>query len=137
MTLWQLVQDIRRFVHPTTLRPRLRPHFIDRLPEAERTIGDGELRPDRQTAPLKIEQQLFPGLRALADAVGEPDEFLLSFRCGADDHEQTLRVIFKPSLDVDAIDPKVNISLGRQIANEPAGALVDLSVLKARNGRSG
>ena len=43
--LWQLVQDIRRFVYPAALRSRLRPHLIDRLPEAERPVGDGELRP--------------------------------------------------------------------------------------------
>src|SRR5271169_5704838 len=63
--------------------------------------------------PLEIEQQLLPGLRALADAVGKPDEFLLAFGGGADDHEQTLRVIFEPGLDVDAIGPEVDISLGR------------------------
>src|SRR5271170_6138497 len=86
---------------------------IDRLPEAQRPVGDGELRPCCQTAPLEIEQQLLPGLRALADAVGKPDEFLLAFGGGADDHEQTLRVIFEPGLDVDAIGPEVDISLGR------------------------
>src|SRR5260370_32279759 len=88
--LWQLVQDIRRLVHPAALRMRLRPHFIDRLPEAERPVGDCELRPDRQTAPLEIEQQLLPGLRVLADAVGKPDEFLLAFGRRADDDAQTL-----------------------------------------------
>src|ERR1700688_3389429 len=72
--LWQLVQDIRRFVHPAALCTRLRPHLIDRLPEAERPVGDGELRPYCQTAPLEIEQELLPGLRALADAVGKPNE---------------------------------------------------------------
>jgi hypothetical protein len=70
--LWQPVQDIRGFVHPAALRSCLRPHLVDRLPEAERPIGDGEPRVDRQTAPLEIEQQLLPGLRALADAVASP-----------------------------------------------------------------
>src|ERR1700692_706190 len=55
--LWQLVQDIRRFVHPAALCTRLRAHLIDRLPEAERPVGDGELRPYCQTAPLEIEQE--------------------------------------------------------------------------------
>src|SRR5204863_4367107 len=117
------------------LRPRLRPHLIDRLPESERPVGDGELRRDCQTAPAEIEQQLLPGLRALADAVGKPDEFLLAFGCGADDHEQTLRVIFEPGLDVDAIDPEVNVSLARQIAIEPAGVFVGPGLLQAPNGR--
>src|SRR5712691_13216529 len=82
--LWQLVQDIRGFVNPAALCTRLRPHLIDRLPEAERSVGDSELRGDRQTAPLEIEQQLLPGLRALADAVGKPDQLLLAFGGGAD-----------------------------------------------------
>src|SRR5271169_2973930 len=56
---------------------------------------------------------------------------------GADDHEQTLRIIFEPGLDVDAIDPEVNIPLGGQVAIEPAGVFVDPSLLQARNGRSG
>src|SRR5271163_3864422 len=83
------------------------------------------------------EQQLLPGLRALADTVGKPDEFLPAFGGGADDHEQTLRIIFEPGLDVDAIDPEVNIPLGGQVAIEPAGVFVDPSLLQARNGRSG
>ena len=134
--LWQPVQDIRRFVHPTALCSRLRPHLIDRLPEAERPIGDGELRGDCETAPLEIEQQLLPGLHALADAVGKPNQFLLAFGGGTDDHEQALRIIFEPGLDVDAIGPDVDISLGRQVAIAPAGVLVDLGLFQACDGRS-
>jgi hypothetical protein len=59
------------------------------------------------------------------------------FGGGADDHEQTLRVIFEPGLDVDAIDPEVNVSLARQIAIEPAGVFVGPGLLQAPNGRGG
>jgi hypothetical protein len=62
--LWKLVQDIRGFVHPTPLRTRLRPHLIDRPPEAERPVGHGKLRRHRQTAPLEIEEELLPRLRS-------------------------------------------------------------------------
>jgi hypothetical protein len=111
---------------------------LDRcFPEAKRAIGDGKLRSDCQTAPLEIEQQFLPGLRALADAVGKADKFLLAFGGGADDHEQALRIIFEPGLHVDAIDPEVNISLARQIAIEPAGVFVGPGLLQAPNGRSG
>src|SRR5208283_6043978 len=133
--LWQLVEDIRRFVHPTTLRTRLRPHLIDRLPEAKRPVSNGELRRHRQTAPLEIEEEFLPRLRALADAVGKANEFLLAFGSGANDHEQTLRVVLEPSLDVDAIDPEVNILLGGQIAIKPAGVFVHPRLLQARDGR--
>ena len=132
-----LFKTIRGFMHPAALRARLRPHLVDRLPEAERSIGDGELRVDRQTAPLEIEQKLLPRLRALADAVGKPNQFLLAFGGGADDHQQALRIIFEPSLDVDAIGPDVDISFGGQVAIEPAGVFVDPSLLQPRNGRSG
>ncbi len=37
--LGQLVQDIRGFMHPATLRSCLRPHLSDRLPTAERPVG--------------------------------------------------------------------------------------------------
>src|SRR3990170_4898346 len=134
--LWQLVQDIRRLVHPAALPARLWPYLIDRLPEAECPVSDSELRRDRQAAPLEIEQQLLPGLRALANAVGKPNEFLLAFGGGADDHEQTLRVIFEPGLDVDALAPNVDIPLGGQVAVAPAGVLVDPGLLQARNARS-
>jgi hypothetical protein len=54
-------------------------------------IGNGELRVDRQTA--QIEQQFLPGLRALADAVGKPNRFLLALAAGADDHELPLALV--------------------------------------------
>ena len=84
---------------------------------------------------FEIEQQLLPGLRALADAVGKPNQFLLAVGGGADDDQQALRIVFKPSLDVDAIGPDVDIPLGGQVAIEPAGVLVDPGLLQPRNGR--
>ena len=50
------------------------------------------------------------------DAVGKSDEFLLAFGSGADNYEQTLRVVLEPGLDVDAIGPGVSVPLGRQVA---------------------
>jgi hypothetical protein len=38
------------------------PHFLDRLPEAERAIGDRQFRPDREPAPLQVKEQFLPGL---------------------------------------------------------------------------
>jgi hypothetical protein len=82
------------------------------------SIGDGEPRVVRQTAPLEIEQQLLPGLRALA-AVGKPYPFLLAFG-GV----------------VDAIGPDVDVALGRQVAIAPAGVIVDPRLPQPRDGRS-
>ena len=60
LALGQLVQDVRGLVHPTALAARPGPHFLDRLPEAERAVGDREFRPHREPAPLEVEQQLAP-----------------------------------------------------------------------------
>jgi GAF domain-containing protein len=49
--------------------PGLGPHFLDRLPEAERAVGDRELGPDRKPASLQVEEELLPGLGTLAHAV--------------------------------------------------------------------
>ena len=43
LALRQLVQHIGGLVHPAALAAGLRPHFLDRLPEAERPVGDREL----------------------------------------------------------------------------------------------
>ena len=52
-----------------------------------------------------------------------PHQFLLAIGGGADDHEQTLRVVFEPSLDVDAIGPHVDVPLAGQVANGPSTKL--------------
>jgi hypothetical protein len=59
------------------LATRLRPHFLDCLPKAERTAGDRELGRPASPAPLQVEQQLFPGLRTLAHTVDQADQLLL------------------------------------------------------------
>jgi len=48
--LGQLLQYVGRLVHPAALVHRLRVEFGERLPEAQRTVADGQLRPLRQAA---------------------------------------------------------------------------------------
>src|SRR5438067_10104551 len=95
LALGQFVEDIGGFVHPAALATRLRPHFFERLPEAQRAVGDRKLGPDRKPAPLQVEEELAPRLRALAHAIDEADEFLLAFRRGADDDQQALRLVLE------------------------------------------
>ena len=122
---------------PATLAARLRPHFLDRLPEAERAVGNREFGADRKPTPLEIEEQLPPGLRALAHAVDEPDEFLFALRRGANDDQQALRVVLQASLHVDAIGPEVDVALGGEVTLAPACVLVRPGVLEPpdRRGR--
>jgi hypothetical protein len=55
------------------------------MPEAVRTVGD------REPTPLQVEHQLPPGLGALAHAVDEADEFLLTLLRGP--NETTVRLL--------------------------------------------
>ena len=130
-----LVQDVRGFVHPAALAARLGPHFLDRLPEAERAVGDHELGRRRKSAPLQVEEQFPPGLRTLAHTVDQADEFLLAFRRGADDDQQALGGVLEPGLHVDAVDPEIDVALGREIALAPAHVLVRPGVLEPPDGR--
>jgi hypothetical protein len=99
-------------VHPAALTAGVRPHFLDRLPEAERAVGDRELGPHYEPAPLQIKEQLTPGLRALAHSVGETNKFLFALGRGADDDQQALCGVLEPGLHMDAVDPKIDIALG-------------------------
>ena len=75
----------------------------DRLPEAKRAVGDREFRALRQPASLQVKEEFAPGLCALAHAVDQPDQLLLTLGRGPDDHQQALRCIFQPGLHVDAV----------------------------------
>jgi len=109
---------------PAALAAGLRPHFLDRLPEAERAVGDRELGRHRKSAPLQVEQQLLPGLRTLAHAVDQTDQLLLALGRGADDEQQALRSVLEPGLHMDAVGPEVDVALGREIALAPVRMLL-------------
>ena len=50
--LFERVEDVGGLVHPAALAADPRPYFLDRLPEAERAIGDRQSRSHRKPAPL-------------------------------------------------------------------------------------
>src|SRR5712675_232792 len=64
-----------------------------------------------EPAPLQVEQQIAPVLRALAGAIGEADQFLAAFRRRADQHQDALLFVFEPCLEMDAIGPDVDVAL--------------------------
>jgi len=55
-------------VHPATLLARFRPDLAGGLPEPERAVSDGKPRRRLEPAPLQIEQQIAPVVRALTGA---------------------------------------------------------------------
>src|SRR6202163_2312345 len=115
--------------------PRVLPHLLDRLPEAEGAVGDRELGSHRKPPPFEVEEELFPRLRALAHAVDESDKFLFAFGRGADDHQQALRGLLEPGLHMDAVDPEVNVAFGREITLAPTRMLVRPGLLEPPDGR--
>lgn len=60
-------------------------------------------RRDLQSALFDVDQELAPALGALPDADLEADQFLLAFRCRADQHQHTFAVVFHAGLQEDAI----------------------------------
>src|ERR1700738_111397 len=59
---------------------------------------------------LEIEEQLVPRSCPLAHAVGEADQLLLALRCGADNDQQALRIVFQPGLNMNAVDPEIDVA---------------------------
>src|SRR3954462_7904969 len=137
LALRQFVEDIGGLVHPTALAARLGPDLLKGLPETECAVGHREFRPDRQPAPPEVEQQLPPGLHALAHAIGQAHDLLLAFRRRADDDQKALGVRFKAGLHMDAVDPEVDVAFGREIALRPPGMLVRPGLLEAGDARGG
>src|SRR6202042_1956264 len=122
-------------LHPASLLTVLGPDLADRLPEAKRAIGDGDLGRRRQTPALEIEQQGAPVVSALARAVDKAEQLLLAPRRGADDDQDALRLVLQTRLQVAAVGPDVDVALGRQVALAPLLVFVDPDVLQPRDGR--
>src|SRR5919202_7150981 len=78
-------------------------NLLERLPEAERAVADGQLRRDRQATGLEVDQQLVPALGALAHPDLEANQLLLALRGRADQHQHALGLWLHPRLQVNAI----------------------------------
>src|ERR1700676_1922778 len=87
-----------------------------------------------EPAPLQIEQQIAPVVRALAGAIGKADQFLAAFRRRTDQHEDALLFVFQACFEMDAVGPDVDVALRRQIALLPRGVLVEPAILQAADG---
>ncbi len=127
----EFAEHVRRLVHPAALLSSFRPDLAGRLPEAERGVGDHQLRCHVEPAALEIEQQLAPVVRALACAVGKIDGFLAAFRRRADDDEDALLLVFEARFNVDAVRSDVDVAPSRQFALPPPSVLVLPAVLQA------
>src|SRR4029450_10433892 len=102
-------------MHPTPLPPRLPVHLAQRLPETQRPIPNGQSGGLRKSVAFEVQQEIFPGLLALAVAVPEPDQLFMACRISTDNDENTMPRFLKPSLEVHAIDPEIDVPFARQV----------------------
>src|SRR5512132_628354 len=100
-----LVQHVGGLVNPTALVPGAWKDLLDRLPEAEPAVADGQVRRDLEPTPLDVDEELPPALRALAHPGLKADEFLLALGCRADQHQHAFGGGFHPRLQVNPVPP--------------------------------
>src|ERR1700737_2250493 len=65
----------------------------------------------------------------------EADQLLLARRCGANNDQQALRIVFQPGLNMNAVDPEIDVAFGREVALAPARVLFRPSLLETPYGR--
>jgi len=87
-------------VNPTALVAGPRKDLLDRLPGSERAVADGQVRRDLEPAPLDVEEEFTPALRALAHPGLEADEI-------------------HAGLQVDPVRPHIDVASRREIALVP------------------
>src|SRR5471032_2338883 len=102
-------------MHPASLVPRSGKHLVERLPEAERTVTNGDFRSDLQSPSFHIDEQFAPALRAFPNANLETDQFLLTLRRSPDQHQHAFAVVFHASLQEYTVGPHIQVSARRQI----------------------
>ena len=87
--------------------------LLQRLPEAQSAIADGELGTNREPAPAQACQQLTRSGRSRAPPPGSP-------RVPCVPPAWRRQNASRPTLEIDAIGPHVDVASGRQVAPAPA-----------------
>src|SRR5688572_10924247 len=95
-------------VEPATLLGGVGKYLTHRLPEPECPVTDGEHR-GLHAAALARTQQVRPGLTGLAVPVIERDELLGAVGAHADHHLQAHLVLLQTDLEMDPVDPHVDV----------------------------
>ena len=114
-TFRELVQDISQLVEPVALLGRPGPHVPDGAPEPQGPIANrdhGRLEP----AALQPSQQLRPALGTFAVPVLERDELLRPVGARADDHQRAQAVVLQPDVEVNPVDPDIDVVPISQVA---------------------
>src|ERR1017187_3334635 len=110
-------------MHPAALMRRSGKDLVERLPEAERTVTNGDFRSDLQSPSFHIDEKFAPTLRAFPNANLETDEFLLALRRSPNQHQHAFAVVFHASLQEYTVGPHIQVSARRQIPLLPMPVL--------------
>src|SRR5713101_8550700 len=110
-------------MHPASLVPCSGKDLVERLPEAECTVTNGDFRSDLQSPSFHIDEKFAPALRAFPNANLETDEFLLALRRSPDQHQHAFAVVFHASLQKYTVGPHIQVSARRQIPLLPMPVL--------------
>jgi len=130
----QLLQHVRGLVDPAELWLRLRELLRQRHPEAQRPVPRGHRGSVREAAAFHLPQEAAPTVRRFPEAVLDGDEFLRAVGAGADDDQQTLPVGVQPDVEVDAVDPPIDVPTRREIALAPGLVLPLPDLLEPHDG---
>jgi hypothetical protein len=131
----QLVQNVGGLVNPAALLPRGAVDLAQGLPEPKITVANGELGADPKAAVPQVDEQLAPRLFALAVAVGEPDQLLATLLVGTNHDQDALALLIEPGVEVDAVDPDVDVALAGEVASLPSLQFALPGLLQPADGR--
>ncbi len=81
----------------------------------QRAVTDGQHRRGHPTTTAAPPQQIRPRLGRLPVSVGQGDEFLAAIGAHADHHQQAELLLLEADLEVDAVDPQVDVIGAREV----------------------
>ena len=121
--LWQLVEHVRRAMHPAALLLALGPDLSKRCPEAQGTVADGQQwRLDATSG--QVAEHREPALLALAIAILHGDQLLAAIFAHTDQNQRAQTLVFKANAEVNAVGPDVREALRSDVALANAVAIV-------------
>ena len=120
--------------HQSRCHRRLRPHVPQRRPEAQRPVPNRHRR-RAQTTPPQVPQHARPALVALPVAVLQRHQLLRPVRPHPDHHQRAQTVLLKPDVEVNPVDPDVDVVAPRQVAPPERLVLLVPRRCQPRDGR--
>jgi hypothetical protein len=114
--LGQAGKDIGLHMEPAALLAGGREHLAHRFPEPQRTVTDRQHRRRHPATPARP-QQISPRLSRFPVPVGQCDQLLAAISTHPDHHQQTELLLLQTHLEVDTVDPQVDVIGARQITS--------------------